>query len=55
MRIILCSLCYEDGVPMLINKYRAKAEEEIALKQKEAEYLKERKKSEKGFFNVESK
>lgn len=31
---------------MLIEKYRSKAEEEIELKQKEAEYLNERKKTE---------
>ena len=28
-----------DGVPMLLNKYRAKIEEQIDIKQREAEYL----------------
>ena len=36
-----------EGVPMLVNKYRSKAEEEIALKQKEAESIQERKRAEK--------
>ena len=37
----------QDGVPMLINKYRAKAEEDIEAKQREAEYLEQRKRAEK--------
>lgn len=40
-----------EGVPMLIEKYRSKAEEEIELKQREAEYLEERKKAEKSLFD----
>ncbi len=32
---------------MLIEKYRNKAEEEIELKQKEAEYIQQRKRAEK--------
>jgi hypothetical protein len=32
------------GVPEIINKYRSKIEEEIELKQKEAEYLENQKK-----------
>ncbi|RNA37252.1 hypothetical protein BpHYR1_011184 [Brachionus plicatilis] len=37
----------KEGVPMLIEKYRTKVEEDIELKQREAEYLEERRQAEK--------
>ncbi|CAF0703898.1 unnamed protein product [Brachionus calyciflorus] len=37
----------KEGVPMLIEKYRSKVEEDIELKQREAEYLEEKKRAEK--------
>ena len=36
-----------DGVPMLLEKYRGKVEEDIEKKQREAEYLEQRKRAEK--------
>lgn len=36
----------KEGVPMIVNKYRNKIEEQIELKQREAEYLEHLKRSE---------
>lgn len=44
-----------EGVPMLVGKYRAKAEEQMEIKQREAEYLEQKKKSENEFFNLNKK
>ncbi len=41
-----------EGVPMLVNKYRTKAEEQIEIKQREAEYLEQKKREETEFFNL---
>lgn len=41
----------QEGVPMLIEKYRAKAEEEIEIKQREAEYLEQKRRAERELFS----
>ncbi len=45
-------LLFEEGVPMLVGKYRAKAEEAMEIKQREAEYLEQKRKVESEFFNL---
>lgn len=45
-------MLFEEGVPMLVGKYRAKAEEAMEIKQREAEYLEQKRKAESEFFNL---